>query len=108
MLISTCWLQLWWAGGLCTLAIATLLHRQFWAVLLRAEWGWVASIAAVALWHRLSQAAINRFVVSGAKIKMPFVWVFIYISFSTLYAVVRSIFLLLPAARLAQLARGVE
>lgn len=88
MLISTCWLQLWWAGSICTLLITTVLHRQFWTVVLRVEWGWVASIAAVSLWHKFSQAAINRFVVSGAKIKMPFVWVFIYISFSTLYAVV--------------------
>ena len=87
-LVSTCYVQLLLAGGLVGLLVGTLLHPQFWEVVGEHKQRPI-SFLVITLWHVISQAALNKYVTDGKRIKHPFVWVFAYLALSAGYCVVR-------------------
>ena len=86
--MSTCFIQLYLAGGLVGSVMALLLHPEWWRLVHKHMW-WPISIAFIVLWHLTSQLLLNRVVTDGKRIKWPFVWLFLYVGLSAAYCVVR-------------------
>lgn len=90
MLVSTCWVQLWWAGVTLSLILAALLHPGFWRLVAENK-AWPISVIAIFVWHMVSQLALSRWVTPGTEIKRPLLWFFCYALLSTVYFTVRAV-----------------
>lgn len=84
MLVSTCWVQLWWAGLTLGAILGALLHPAFWTFVDKYR-AWPISVAFIILWHVLSQQALSKWVTPGTEIKRPLLWFYLYALLSTVY-----------------------
>jgi hypothetical protein len=84
MLVSTCWVQLWWAGLTMGAIVAGILHPAFWRLVFKYI-GWPISIIVITLWHMLSQMAIARWVTPRRSIEHTLLWFYLYALFSLVY-----------------------
>ena len=71
--------------------LVPLLHPDFWNEFLPKHIAWPIALITVELFHRSVRVVVKIFIAPGSALKRPFAWFFVYIIFSTVLCIVRSL-----------------